>query len=191
MAKVTLGEVLETLEKLGEDLAVDKPMIDLKGLIPMNDHHQTAVFLRLPSKEAMQDSGVQERVVKFLTSINRPDTIKADVYTLLGGNCRKGYQPTIAFPVVDGKPCKEGLFNPDWIVAQSVGYVLQITVDIVKPDVLAMAVGKPFDASLPDWAQKKVDEHDKNKPLLVEGHTPHELIEGSLEDDDESDDDDY
>lgn len=143
--KKTLTEALAYLSTLGADLAQDKPLIDLKGVIPQGDHHQTAVFIRLPYEGAGIEKHTYERVTKLLTSINRPDTIKADVFTMLGPNCVKGWMPQIKAVQADGEPTLGPLFNPDWILAEVGGYVLQITVDVVVPSVLAEACGVKLD----------------------------------------------
>jgi hypothetical protein len=141
--KVTLSQVIAHLEAVGAEFEKGKPMVDLKGVLPGGDHHQTAVFLRFPYPGVLDNSAVKDRVLKLLTSINRPDTIKCDIYTVCGGNVKAGFQPTITWPEVDGEVVQGGLVNHDDIVTNSPSgkYVLQITVDIVHPAVLQQALG--------------------------------------------------
>lgn len=137
--KQGLQATLHQLDELGKDLAKDKPLVDLKGVIPLKDHHQTAVFVRLPYEGALNNEKVHERVFKFLSSINRPDTIKADVYTLLGANIMPGYQPHISHAEAGKAP----LFNTDWVLTKiDSPYVIQITVDLVWPAVLEAAANQ-------------------------------------------------
>lgn len=136
MSHPGLGEILGQLHALGAQMEQDKPLVDLAGVLPMAEHHQCVVFLRLPYPGVLQEhENVAERVVKFLGSINRPSTMKADVYTICGSNIMPGYQPQIEGVGKDGQP----LFNTDWVIENvpASPYTLQITVDVVHPNVLS------------------------------------------------------
>lgn len=155
--KLTLGQVLAHLDALGGDLAKDKPLVDLAGIIPVADHHQTVIFIRSPYPGALAGGKVQERIVKLLTSVNRPDTIKADVYTVQGANVKQGWQPTLENAVIDGKEVHGPMFNPDWLIGAmpKAPWVLQITVDVVHPSVIAQALNL---GSGEEWTEKEVEE---------------------------------
>src|SRR4051812_26180920 len=45
----------------------------------MPDYHQTGVVIDV-TRSAVDKPGYQERVMKFLESVNRPETMKANVY---------------------------------------------------------------------------------------------------------------
>lgn len=163
--KVSLGEVLEHLNKLGESLEADKPLIDLHGILPAHDHHQTVVFIRLPYEGAATQKNVNERITKFLTSVNRPDTIKCDIFTILGANVAKGWQPAIK----NAQQGKGPLFNPDWITAADdvPPFVLQITVDVIHPHVLQQVLGAESEESLYAEIQKAQPLYQKGKSKVV------------------------
>lgn len=135
----TLKKVLDKLKAVGENMP-DAALVDVGGILPAGDHHQTAIFIRLPYPGAGDEQHVKDRVGKLLFSVNRPDTIKCDVWTICGNKCAPGWQPNLT-PDSTGK----GLFDHEKFMESGQGYTLQITVDIVHPAVLSAALGQEVD----------------------------------------------
>jgi len=136
---LTLGRVLAKLIELGNEVDQQKATVDMQGLFPAFEAHRTAVFIRIPYPGAANGEQPQERLAKLAASFNRPDTIKADFFTVIGRECYPGFQPWL-----EPKDFQPGMFDVDRIQQYLVGaghkgYVLHITVDIVTPDVLDKA----------------------------------------------------
>lgn len=123
----SLNDVFNQLRKLGEDLDEN---VDFASLLPEgHEHHRTALFIRLPYPGLLTtDSEVHERIAKLLASVNRPETIKMDVYTIVGNKVMQGWQPYT-------DESAKGMYDPVTAI-ESNPYVLQVIVDIVKPAAL-------------------------------------------------------
>ncbi len=124
----SLNDIFNQLRTLGEDL---EESTDFGSVLPEgHDHHRTALFIRLPWPGVLeQDSEVHERIAKLLNSVNRPDTMKMDVFTVVGNTVMPGWQPYT-------DAVSKGLYDPATAIDIH-PYVLQVVVDIVKPAALA------------------------------------------------------
>lgn len=128
----TLSDVFDRLLEISKKLD-DEEAFDVADLFDGSVHHRTVVYVRLPWPQLVEtDAEVQERLARFLTSINRPDTIKCDVFTVIGDDVFVGYQPNTNAKAL-------GVFDPDAVqeylddAEGAAPYVLQITVDVIKP----------------------------------------------------------
>lgn len=123
----SLNDIFDQLRKLGEDL---EESADFSSVLPEgHEHHRTALFIRLPWPGLLdEDSEVHERIGKLLASVNRPDTMKMDVFTIVGNTVMPGWQPY-------ADAASKGLYDPATAI-DTHPYVLQVVVDIVKPSAL-------------------------------------------------------
>lgn len=124
----TLNEILDRLREVGDQL---EETMDYAAILPQEGHHRSAMFIRLPHPAvAAQQGEVFERLARLVESVNRPDTIKMDVYTVIGNNVLPGFQPHTDLTA-------KGSFDPEQITAiVSTPYVLQVVVDVIQPAAL-------------------------------------------------------
>lgn len=109
-----------------------KDTMDYSGITPQDGHHRSAMFIRLPYPAvAAQNGEVFERLSRLIESLNRPDTMKCDVYTVIGEHVLQGFQPHTDLTA-------KGSFDPEEIhkILPGQPYVLQMMVDIVQPQAL-------------------------------------------------------
>ena len=125
------AKLSQILDRLREIAAEMEEVMDYSGITPEEGHHRTAMFIRLPYPPVAAVHGeVSERLSRLVESINRPDTIKVDVYTVVGQHVLNGFQPHTELTA-------GGDFNPEQMyVTLPNPYVLQMVVDVVQPDAL-------------------------------------------------------
>jgi hypothetical protein len=128
MEKATLSQILDRLRAIGDDL---KEAMDYSAIAPEDGHHRSVMFIRLPYPPVAAVHGeVFERLSRLMESLNRPDTMKVDVYTVVGRHILSGFQPHTELTA-------DGDFDPeDFHAILSNPYVLQIVVDVVQPDAM-------------------------------------------------------
>lgn len=132
MEKATLSQILDRLRQIGDEL---QEAMDYSAIAPDEGHHRSVMFVRLPYPPVAAVHGeVFERLSRLMESVNRPDTMKVDVYTVVGRNILPGFQPHTELTA-------DGDFDPEEFHAiLSHPYVLQIIVDVVQPDAMEQTI---------------------------------------------------
>jgi hypothetical protein len=131
--KVTLNQILDRLREIAEKEL--KPAMEYSAILPGDGHHRSAMFIRLPYPPVAAVQGeVFERLSRLVESVNRPDTIKMDVYTVIGDKVLNGFQPHTNLTA-------KGPFDPEQITAIiENAYVLQIVVDVIQPAAMEQTI---------------------------------------------------
>lgn len=134
----TLSDVFDRLREIGQELGKEEAFDVAELFEGGGSHHRTVVYVRLPWPQIVEgDTEVAERLMRLLTSINRPDTIKCDIFTVIGEEILQGYQPNTNVKAT-------GVWDPDemqmYLDDGHQPYVLQVTIDIIKPEAVMMTV---------------------------------------------------
>lgn len=134
--------------------AIEKALAAMGG-----EQHRTALIFDLTPEQWNKDDNIPERVTRLATSLNRPDTLKADIFTYVpdpvdqtGGKLKKG----VHYSEDMLKGALDGVSDPVAVLKDKGGYTLVAHVHVIPKS---------------DW------------PASKQTHNPFELADPEVDDD--------